>query len=274
MEPSYKRARYGAWYCSLPGRMFAGRLDVKKVHREINCWTDEEVLAWRDSYASSCSAIAVAGAIFASIGLSSLSLPDLYRTHWSARACLISSMVLGILSVVSATTHQQAVGILIDPLSIRLWLSRGFTKHSEKRPYPHPFTELKLDCSVAKQKSVGLPQWSLNFSVALYFIGFGLYFLFRWVENVGDDVLGSRNIFIVYVVLAIVSLIYAMILWVAQSCDEKQAKEIQQLNDQLLKAQEKQGEHLASVLAAWVEEDPAASTPARPYQDPTRGCWV
>ena len=65
------------------------------------------------------------GAIFASIGLSALQLPNMNAVHWSARACFSSSMVLGLASVFTATRQHQTVGMLNSPLDIRLWLSRG-----------------------------------------------------------------------------------------------------------------------------------------------------
>lgn len=308
---SYRRARFGR--AGRPGRMFAAFVDVEKVHWDINYWTDKEVLAWRDSYVSGCSAIAVAvsiaiilhaphltrfkAAIFASIGLSSLSLPNMYETHWSARALLVSSMALGILSVVSATTHQQAVGILNDPVSIRLWLSRGktsFFRDVDKSP----FKSLPLDCSVPKLKSIGLPQLSLNISVILYFVGFGLYFLFLWVQKANGDVLGNRNIFIVFVALSTVSFAYATGLWVAQLSDEKRTmkennldgeesvakwKAYQQLENSLQGLQQqKRGldirnepeykafvRYLAGMLDEWAEKSPSTQPTPEPATNET-----
>jgi hypothetical protein len=86
------------------------------------------VLAWRDSYVATCNAVSVAGAIFATLGLTALLLPDMYTVHWSARALCITSMLLGVLSVTMATSQQQAVAMLNNPTSIRLWLSRGRPK--------------------------------------------------------------------------------------------------------------------------------------------------
>jgi len=57
---SYGRKRF-RWII----RAFAsiGLLDlkrIKKVHWDINCWTSDEVMAWRQSYISNCSSIAIA----------------------------------------------------------------------------------------------------------------------------------------------------------------------------------------------------------------------
>ncbi|KAF7511400.1 hypothetical protein GJ744_004589 [Endocarpon pusillum] len=45
--------------------------------------------------------------------------------HWSAQGFCASSMILGILSVIMATSQHQEVGQLNDVLTVRLWLSRG-----------------------------------------------------------------------------------------------------------------------------------------------------
>lgn len=109
----------------MSGLGFLDTEEVRKTHWNINRWKDEDVLAWENSYVSSRAAISVAGAIFASVGLGSLSLPNLDNTHWTARALLSCIMALGILSVVYAITQQQTVAMLNSPLEIRLWLSRG-----------------------------------------------------------------------------------------------------------------------------------------------------
>lgn len=69
--------------------------------------------------------LSLQGAIFASIGLAALQLPNMNAVHWSAQACFSSSMVLGVYSVFTATRQHQAVGMLNSPLDVRLWLSRG-----------------------------------------------------------------------------------------------------------------------------------------------------
>jgi hypothetical protein len=90
---SYAAVRFGTVGDVLSGLGFLDTEEVRKTHWNINRWKDEEVLAWKSSYVSSCSAIAVAGAIFASVGLGSLSLPNLNNTHWTAQALLSCSMV-------------------------------------------------------------------------------------------------------------------------------------------------------------------------------------
>lgn len=45
--------------------------------------------------------------------------------HWSARACCVASMILGVVSVTTATKQHQAIGALKSALDVRLWMSRG-----------------------------------------------------------------------------------------------------------------------------------------------------
>ena len=117
---NYRRARSGH-----VGDLFyiTGLVDtdaVRDTHFNISFWTDEEAMAWKNSPVTSCNATAVAGAIFATLGLTALQLPELNSTHWTARACFVASMVLGVLSVTTATSQQHYVGMLNNPLAIRL----------------------------------------------------------------------------------------------------------------------------------------------------------
>ena len=195
---------------------------IRETHFNINFWTDEEVLAWKASYLQGCNAISVAGAIFASLGLASLQIPDINSTHWSARACLVASMVLGILSVKTATSQQQAVGMLNSPLTIRLWLSRGAgdaMKHRENQP----FNILPLESSVASVKATSYPRHLLQLAVWIFLLGFGLYCLFAWLDNPGGRSSDYRNIFIVFIITLCLSRGYKMFWKAVQTQDARKA---------------------------------------------------
>jgi len=119
-------------------------------------------------------------------------------THWTARALLSSSMVLGIIAVVCSTTLQQEVGRLNNPLDIRLWLSRGKVE-LEKRPYDPPYRLLPLESSISALKISEIPGTLLRLAVFLFLAGFGLYLLFLWLNHVEASGTDHRNIFIVFV---------------------------------------------------------------------------
>lgn len=61
---SYRSARYGRIGTALHYLGLHDTDAVRKCHLEINRWKDEDVLAWKTSYVSSCSAIAVAVRIY------------------------------------------------------------------------------------------------------------------------------------------------------------------------------------------------------------------
>jgi hypothetical protein len=219
-EGSYAAVRFGSLGDVLSGLGFLDTEEVRKTHWNINRWKDDEVLAWKNSYVSSCAAIAVAGAIFASVGLGSLSLPNLEITHWSARALLSCSMALGILSVVYATTQQQTVAMLNSPLEIRLWLSRGRVDRLQ-HDYQMPYRLLPLESSVATVKQFGLPSLLLKVAVLLYLVGFGIYILFAWLNNVEKKGTDSRNVFICFVITLGVISINQILLTVYRFIDEQ-----------------------------------------------------
>ena len=108
----YRHARFG----HLGNLLYiTGLVDtdaVRDVHFNITSGPMRKAMAWKSSFVSSCNATSIAGAIFATLGLQALQLPELNATHWTARACFIASMMLGILSVTTATSQQNAVGML------------------------------------------------------------------------------------------------------------------------------------------------------------------
>jgi hypothetical protein len=240
----YRRARFGVAGDILYFMRLVDTDALQEMHWNINLWTDKEVLAWRDSYLATYNAVSVAGAIFASIGLTALQLPDMYTVHWSARALCVASMILGVISVTMATSQQYALSTLKNPTSIRLWLSRGRptayefkgvfghrviptsihelrhfldrTRNQEQRRH-HPelstswrkqdkykddelLNGLPLESSVSVLKAVAMPRHLLDVAVLVFIIGFGLYLLFQWVENMGGQPIANRNVFVVFVI--------------------------------------------------------------------------
>jgi hypothetical protein len=156
-------------------------------------------------------------AIFASVGLSALSLPNMDVTHWSARALLSASMAFGILSVTYATYQQQFIGMMNSATEIRIWLSCGKADRDPTKGQPPfwkslirlenygieydlPYRLFPLESSMAAQMKMQLPSMLLQVAILLYLTGFGLYLLFAWLENAIPPSLDYRSIFIVYTV--------------------------------------------------------------------------
>ncbi|KIW53446.1 hypothetical protein PV05_09020 [Exophiala xenobiotica] len=188
----YERQRWGSWERLLGLTRIIDTKAVGQLHWDINTWTDDEVMAWKQSYISTCTAVTVAGAIFASVGLTALQLPNMDSTHWSSRALLSCSMILGVLSVVSAASQQQHIAVLNKAFDIRMWLSRGKTE-LDKRHYRRPFSHLPLESSVAAMNLLYMPKVLLNLAVLLYTIGFGIYLLYSWIYHAERD--GGRDDF-------------------------------------------------------------------------------
>jgi len=140
----------------------------------------------------------------------------------------MSSMIFGILSVVFATSRQRTMAMLNNHLNIRLWLSRG----KPRLIYDYPFRLLPLESSAGTLMSIELPQFFLNLAIFLYLVGFGLYFLFLWVEDANSDVIGNRNTFIVFVIVIGIAAIYIMGLGVGQFFDERRRRNDFDLTDE------------------------------------------
>ena len=56
----YRRARYGVTGIVIHWLFILDMDEVQRYHWDINRWKDEEVIAWKTGYLSTCSAIAVA----------------------------------------------------------------------------------------------------------------------------------------------------------------------------------------------------------------------
>ena len=107
-----------------------------------------------------------------------------------------SSMALGVLSLSCATSLYRQVSRLQTPLQIRLWLSCG----TSRRHYPAPFNMFPLESSISALQISEVPGTLLNLSVMMYLIGFGLYLLYSWLNDIPHGATDNRNVFIFFVV--------------------------------------------------------------------------
>jgi hypothetical protein len=105
-------------------------------------------------------------------------------------------MALGVLSLSCATSLYRQVSRLQTPLQIRLWLSRGMSR----RLYLPPFNMFPLESSISALQISEVPGTLLNLSVMIYLIGFGLYLLYSWLNDIPDGATDNRNVFIFFVV--------------------------------------------------------------------------
>jgi hypothetical protein len=149
----------------------------------------------------------------------------MYETHWTARALLVLSMALGILSVVYASSQQQVIGMLNNPLEIRLWLSRGMVDLNQ-RGYGMPYRLFPLESSDAAIMIIAFPSTLLQLAVVIYLVGFGLYLLFSWLEKVDSGSIGHRNVFIVFIVAVGCLYAYRFVLFIFNVFDvQKRTRE-------------------------------------------------
>ena len=102
--------------------------------------------------------------------------------------------------------------MLNNPLEIRLWLSRGRPSPERLQRYPWPFSVLPLESSASAVKQFALPKVLLNLAVFLYLLGFGIYLLFAWLDNVEPPSSNYRNVFIVFVATLGVHYFYQVVL--------------------------------------------------------------
>lgn len=189
-------------------------------------------------------------------------------------------MILGVLPVMMATSQQNALAMLNNPTSIRLWLSRGrpeayelkgpfgdhvlpitaldllhflgnsirdegqWRRHIEPRTrlagtgqiqdkYKDikPFKGLPLESSMSVLKAVAMPRLLLEVAVFVFMIGFGLYLLFQWVEDIGGQSAANRNVFFVFIIsVGTFALYYSSVVSFMVDNQAKKAKEFDLLD--------------------------------------------
>ncbi|KAI1614902.1 hypothetical protein EDD37DRAFT_403940 [Exophiala viscosa] len=241
LSSNYRSQRFGSiWGDFLFLSSLVNTDALQDTQWNINMWTDEEVLAWKESHLASSNAIAVAGAIFASVGLSALQLPNMDAVHWTARGFCVSSMFLGIMSVIAATGQYQFVGMLNTPVQIRLWLSRGpspdwdlikmgvhpsllqdqMLEMSQALHDNDQISKLPLESAITAGKVIALSRNLLTLAVTLFNVGFGLYLLFLWLDNVETSGVSHRNVFLLFIVTWGLYEIYDKILFIASIQNE------------------------------------------------------
>ena len=132
-------------------------------------------------------------------------------------------MLFGILSVVSATSQHRTVGLVNDPTALRLWLSKGKPSETHRtsgdKAYPHPYDTLPLESSVSASLVTRFPSLSLNLAAFLYVVGFALYLIFSWKEQVPNGTMEYRNIFLVFMASIGLSILYYSICFVDRVID-------------------------------------------------------
>jgi hypothetical protein len=111
--------------------------------------------------------------LLAQAALSSLSLPKLEETHYSARALLTGSLILGLLSIFFTCVQQRELGRYGRPKEIRAWLS------SKKEQGD------KVQSSIIAHQLLQAPFEMLGVSVTMFVAGLGIYEGSAFTRKVG-----------------------------------------------------------------------------------------
>ena len=166
------------------------------------------------------------GTIFASVGITALQVPNMDQTHWTARAFLSSSMILGILATIVATSLQRKVAPLNDALQIRLWLSMGsFNSWRSSRPrhgaVGSDFDILPLASSTSALLLSEAPGTLLNLALLMFIAGFVIYLLFAWLNDHEESRTEHQHIATFVICIVVVTFLHKFILQIARASDAK-----------------------------------------------------
>ncbi|KAI4667156.1 uncharacterized protein J4E79_001840 [Alternaria viburni] len=143
--------------------------------------------------------------IAVAIAITALSLDNLSRTHWTARAFFILSLLTSIIAVYYATKQYRILGHCSRAEHVKAWI-QNLDKDSPTSIYE------KLP-SVASVLTVSAPNMLLSFSLNSFLAGLGIYLGFTWIRSLDETagVNGSRAVFITYIVGLCISYgIYAL----------------------------------------------------------------
>lgn len=94
-----------------------------------------------------------------------------------------------------------------------------------------PFKGLPLESSISVLKAVAMPRLLLEVAVYVFMIGFWLYLLFQWVEDMGGQPAANRNVFFVFIIsVGIFVLYYSSVVSFMVDSQAKKAKEFDLLD--------------------------------------------
>jgi hypothetical protein len=129
--------------------------------------------------------------IVAQIAITALSLDDISRTHWVARAFFTFSLVSSIMAVYYATSQFRILGRCLQAEQVKAWI-RGKDKYKKHLYLP----------SSASVLTVSAPNMLLSSALNSFLIGLGIYLGFTWTRGLDEaaGVDGSRAVFITYLV--------------------------------------------------------------------------
>ncbi|KAK6340118.1 hypothetical protein TWF730_001890 [Orbilia blumenaviensis] len=209
---------------------------------------DDDALAFKKWTVDECNMTAITGAIIAQLVISSLSLDLLSQTHWSARACLMFSLVASLMAVYFAAMQSRKIGRLFKGEEIRTWIRKGRVDKTRElisrlqtlgtgenfirecdyvseqvRGMKGHRTNMDITPAPSSLLSLSAPSMLLSASVFTFLAGIGVYlgFLYGKRFNTGHGIDDDRNIFIVYIIaLGLCSLVYYFASWIMPSIGE------------------------------------------------------
>jgi hypothetical protein len=182
-------------------------------------------------------------AIVAQVAITALSLDQLSAAHWTARAAFVVSLAAGALSVFFACLLQRRLSSLFGLADLKDWLSTPADNHELKeaylfvRTYTHARLELQAIAEPTSEKvpwkdfekqimdlvnkkrwvrasvnaalMIKMPALLLNWSVAAFLIGLGVYLGSFWVRDLDSHLArrSSLGVLVAYIAVTAVGLL-------------------------------------------------------------------
>ncbi|KAK5119556.1 hypothetical protein LTR85_007384 [Meristemomyces frigidus] len=177
----------------------------------------EEAQEMKKSYTESFTMLGVAGALVAQIAITALSLPNIEAIHWTVQACFIISLIAGCLSVYYSCVVQLILSGLHGGKEVANWLARpriayGFEKKvvdDIEAEAEKPGFHVKRIPSLNSALMLVAPAALLNFSLAAFLVGLGIYLGLVFSEHLGSlrGTQATLAVLIVYIVFTSCALI-------------------------------------------------------------------
>jgi hypothetical protein len=161
------------------------------------------------------------GAIVAQIAITAQSLPDINRTHWTARGLFTFSLVSSLVAVYHANRQNRVMGRCMSARDIKSWIERPGPRFSEalapriqfrlfRRSGP---TKAEYKPAMASLLAISAPTILLSASLYSLLVGLGVYLGMLWSKGGNERASESDdfNIFLVYIIgLGVCFGIYAL----------------------------------------------------------------
>ncbi|CUS10078.1 unnamed protein product [Tuber aestivum] len=170
------------------------------LETNVLCASEHDAMKYRKRRMAECNTTGLTAALVAQVTITTMQLEYIPTIHWTVPALLTSTLVFALLSVYySFLLYQYLDGFLSAEDMKKAFSHRGilpFLIVDEGETLPSLTAAIKL----------WAPTYLLGLAISCYIATIGVYWGVAWGMNLQERGVGSRNVFIVFLITASLSI--------------------------------------------------------------------